>query len=119
MFEDSIGNLLGFAETIFCGEYSLSKNLVDNLSFDNIFIECDIAQGMIFKGKRTHIIHNITLDLSPGNKYIEKIRGGILLYMMESKDVISSVIFKLKFENGILVSFNGQSVKFRLSIKKI
>ena len=74
---------------------------------------------MIFKGKRTHIIHNLTMDVSLGCKYIEKIRGGLLWYMMESKDVISSVNFKLKNENGNLVSFNGQSVNFILSIKEI
>ena len=39
--------------------------------------------------------------------------------MMESKDVISSICFKLKNENGSLVSFNGQSITFRLSIKEI
>ena len=38
--------------------------------------------------------------------------------MMESKDIISSTCFKLKNENGDLVSFNGQPVTFRLSIKK-
>ena len=39
--------------------------------------------------------------------------------MIESKDTISSICFKLKNENGNLVSFNGQSVTFKLSIKEI
>ena len=56
--DDSITNLLGFNRTTIYEEYKLSPNPVDILSFDNIFIECDIAQGMIFKGKRTGIIHN-------------------------------------------------------------
>ena len=51
VFDDSIGNLLGFNETILWEEYNLSHNPVDILSFDNIFIDTDIAQGMIFKGK--------------------------------------------------------------------
>ena len=34
---------------------------------------------------------------------------------MESRDIISSISFKLKNENNRLVSFNGQSVSFRLS----
>ena len=74
---------------------------------------------MIFKGKRTGIIHNFTMDVDPGYKYIEKFRGGIQWYMMEIKDFISSVNLKLKNENGNLVSFNGQSVTFRLSIKEV
>ena len=119
VFDDSIGNLLGFGETILWEEYNLSPNSVDILSFDNIFIETDIAQGIIFKGKRTGIIHNFTMDVDPGYKYIEKFRGGVMWYMMESKDIISSISFKLKNENSELVSFNGQSITFRLSIKEI
>ena len=115
---DSIGNLLGFSKTTIYEEYNISPNPVDIISFDNIFIECDIANGMIFKGKRTGIIHNFTMDVNPGYKYIEKFRGGVLWYMMESKDIISTICFKLKNENNQLVSFNGQSVTFRLSIKE-
>ena len=74
---------------------------------------------MIFKRKRSGIIHNLSMSVSPGYKYIEKLRGGIQWYMMDSKDIISSIFFRLKNENGILVSFNGQSVTFRLSIKEI
>ena len=117
--DDSIRDLLGFFKTKIFEGYNLSPNPVDILSFDNFFLECNIAQGMIFKGKRTGIIHNFTMDVDPGYKYIEKFRGGVLWYMMESKDIISSICFKLKYENGNLVSFNGQSVTFRLSIKEI
>ena len=70
---------------------------------------------MIFKGKRSGIIFNFTMDVHPGYKYIHKFQW----YMMESKDNISSICFKLKNENNELVSFNGQSVTFRLSIKEI
>ena len=38
---------------------------------------------------------------------------------MESKDIISSFCFKLKNENDQRVSFNGQSITFRLSIKEV
>ena len=117
--DDSIGNLLGFDKTSIYEEYNLSPKPVDILSFDNIFIECDIAQSMIFKGKRTGIIHNFTMDIDPGYKYVEKFRGGVMWYLMESKDIISSVCFKLKNENNQIVSFNGQSITFRLSIKEI
>ena len=116
---DSIGSLLGFNKRTIFEENNLSDNPVDILSFDNIFIECNISKGMFFKGKRSGIIHNLVMDVSPGYHYIEKFRGGVQWYMMESKDIISSVCFKLKNENGNLVSFIGQSVAFRLSIKEI
>ena len=117
--ENSIGKLLGCDETILYNEYNSSPNPVDILSFDNIFTHTDIAQGMIFKGKRSGINQNFTMDADPGYKYIEKFRGGLQWYMLNTKDFISSVNFKIKSENDELVSFNGQSITFRLSIKEI
>ena len=116
---DSIGSLLGFNKRSIYEEYNLSDNPVDILSFDNILIECDVAQGMIFKGKRSSIIQNFTMDVDPGYKYIEKFRGGVSWYMVDTSDFISSINLKLKNENGNLVSFTGQSVTFRLSIKEV
>ena len=56
------------------------------------------------------------MDVDTGYKYIEKFRRGIISYMMSSNDYISKINFKLKKDNGELVSFNGQSIIFRLSI---
>ena len=119
MFNNNIGNLLGFHETILWQEYNLSSNPVWNLSFDNSFLECDVAKGRIFKGRRSGIIHNFTMDVDPRNKYIEKFRGSNQWYMMENKDLISSNSFKLKYEKIQLVSFNGLSISFGFSIKEI
>ena len=66
--DDSIRDLLGFNQTIIFEEYNLSPNPVDILSFDNIFLECNIAQSMIFRGKRSGIIHNFDMDVDPGYK---------------------------------------------------
>ena len=74
---------------------------------------------MICKQKRCGIIHNWTLTVNPGYKYVESFAGGTTWYMMETKGVISSISFKLKNENNELVSFNGQSISFRISIKEI
>ena len=74
---------------------------------------------MIFKGRRTGIIHNWAMTVDPGNKYVKRFSVGISWYMMESKDFISSINFKLKNENSKLVSLNEQSVTFGLSIKEV
>ena len=57
------------------------------------------------------------MDVDPGYKYIQKIGGGVQWYMMELKDFMSSINFKSKTENGNFVSFNGQSMTFRLSVR--
>ena len=94
VFNDSIRNLLGFIETILYKEFNPSPKPVDILSFDNIFLECDIAQGLIFRGKRSGMIHNLTMDVSPAYKNIQKNRGGVQWYMMETKSVNSRLCFK-------------------------
>ena len=119
IFDDSIRDLLGFNARTLYEDYNPSPNPVDILSFDNIFLECDIAQGMIFKGRRSGLIHNWTMTVNPEFKYVESFTGGITWYMLLSKDIISSICFKLKNENNQIVSFNGQSITFRLSIKEI
>ena len=116
VYDDSIRNLLGFHETMLFKEYTLSDNPVDILSFDNIFIHTDIAKGMIPKIKRSGTIHNFTMDVDPGYKNIDRFRGGVQWYMMESKNIISSLCFKLKNANNELVSFNGQNIYFTLSV---
>ena len=90
VFNDSIRNLLGFYQTILFKEYNLSPFPVDILTFDNIFLECDIAKGMTFEGKRSGIVHNFTMDVDLGYKDIELFSGGNTWYMTETKDVISS-----------------------------
>ena len=90
MFDDIIKDLLGFNARTINEKYTPSDHPVDILSFDNIFLECNIAQGMIFRGKRSGLIRNFTIDVDPGYKYNEKFRGGVQWYMMESKDIISS-----------------------------
>ena len=125
--DDSIRGLLGFNKTTIYEEYSLSPNPVDILSFDNIFLECDIAQSMIFKGETSGTVHNFAMDVDPGYKYIEKIRGGVQWYMMETKDILSSICFKLKkmkitnsYHSAVKVSlFDYQSRIFKRWIHTI
>ena len=66
MFDDSMRDLLGFNARTLYEEYNLSPNPFDILSFDSIFLECDIAHGMIFKGKRSRINHNFAMDVDLG-----------------------------------------------------
>ena len=68
IFDDSVRNLLGFHAILLYEAYNLSRDRVVILSFDNIFIHTDIAQGMIFKSKTSGINHNLTMDVNPGYK---------------------------------------------------
>ena len=53
---------------------NLSPSPVDCLSFGKCFLECDIVKGMIFKGRRSGVIHNWTMTVDPGYKYVENLQ---------------------------------------------
>ena len=52
-------------------------------------------------------------------KYVKKFQRGNIWYMMESKDFVSKIRFEFKNEIGNLISFNGQNITFKLSIKEV
>ena len=90
MFDDSIRDILGFNATTLYEEYNFSPDPVDIISFNSIFNETNIPKRTIFKGKRSGIIMNFTMSVSPGYKYICRFEGSVPWYMMESKDIISN-----------------------------
>ena len=94
MFDDSIKDLLGFHAITLYEKYNLPANPVDVLSFDIIFLECDIARGMIFKGRKSNIIHNWTMTVDSGYKYVQKIFWRYQLVY----DAIKTHYFKYLFQ---------------------
>ena len=98
--DDCKRNLLGFnASTI----YEECNHLLIRLRFYHLiifFLECNIAQGMIFKSKRSGIFQNFTVDVDPVYKYIKKLRGGVQWFMLDIKCFVSSISFKLKNETN-------------------
>ena len=62
---DNIRNLLGFNGTTLYEKYNLLPNIADILSIDIFFLETVIAEVLIFKGKRSGILHNWTETVDP------------------------------------------------------
>ena len=88
------------------------------MSIDKFSLETDNAQVIFFKGKRIGILFNYTTTINPGYKFVEKLHGETKWYMMENKDFVSNISFISKNENGNLVSFNGRSDIFEISIEQ-
>ena len=72
---DSIGDILSFDPVAIYEQFNLSHNPVEILSFDNVFLGSDIAQRMIPQAKRLGTIHVLTMDIDPGYKTINNLRG--------------------------------------------
>ena len=84
--DDSIRDFLGSKPVLLHEEYNSSDSSLEFLSVDKISFELDFAQDMIFKGRRSGIFRNFTLDVDPAYKNSERFRGGVHWYMMQSKD---------------------------------
>ena len=41
---------------------------------------------MIFRGKRSTVVRNLTMIVDPGYKYFKNFRGGVQWYIIGSKD---------------------------------
>ena len=117
--DDTLRDRLGFEPKMKHDDYNLSDYPVDILHFDKIFLETDVAQGLISKGTKSGINHNFMMDVDPGYKSLETFRGGVQWYMKVRKDFISNASFELKNKTDGLVSFKGHSITFRLSFKEI
>ena len=78
MHDDSIRDLLGFKPKIIHEEHNLSDYPVDILSFDNIFLECDTAKGMIYKEKRSGIFIILLRMLIRGSNTLKIIVEGCI-----------------------------------------
>ena len=78
--EANLRDVSGFKPRVIHEEYKVSQNPVDILSFDNSFLETEIANGTLIEGKLARVIHNFTMDLDPGYKYIEKFSGTTMAY---------------------------------------
>ena len=74
---DSLGDLLGFDLIVLNEQNNLSPKTVDKLLSEKNFLESNDAQGLTFKGRRSRVNCNSTMDVSPGYKYIEAFRRGV------------------------------------------
>ena len=87
--DNRVGDIIGLDSVVNFYKPILSHKPVDILSFDNTFLETDIAQGIISKGERSEINPNFTMDLDLWYKFIETFWGGMQWCVMDSKDFIS------------------------------
>ena len=68
-------------------EYNLLPNPVDILSLDSIFLQCNIAQGKSFQGKRSGIFQDFTMDHNPCYENIGYKDNGICLQLKTSSQI--------------------------------
>ena len=84
-----------------------------------MFLSKLTSPGNTFIDKGTALINFFTRDGDPRYEDNEKVRGSVKWCTMQAKDFFSKISFELENENGNLVSFNGQSIASRISVKEI
>ena len=100
-------------------EYDVSDKQADVIFLDKVKREKNIVKGMISETKRSGVIRNFRTGVDPGCDDMENNTSGLIWNMMENKDNLSSMTFKLQNENGKLVTCDGPDFTFRSTIKRI
>ena len=59
-------------------DYKLSANPADLVTFGKKFPGNCFCPGNDFKSKRSRIFHYFTMNVDPGNNYVENFHGGIV-----------------------------------------
>ena len=114
---NSLASLFGFVPQILTGSYNTSEDKVNIISFNNVFIYCDIVRGSYLNGIRTHILHSFSLNVSPGFRFVDKFYGGISYKgIINSKEQITLIKFYVRDDNGKALDFQGEELTFKVKI---
>jgi len=114
--EDTIGRLLGFSrKKLSLNKWHTSDLFVDINKINIIRVECNIISGTYIDGKEAHILHEFSINVSPGYKIIEVPKN--VIYLPVTVNQISSITIKLLDQNGNLINFRGEAITIRLHLK--
>ena len=93
MHKDTLRNLTGLVQLYYMKNTTHQMNML--IHFQLIIFSAKLnIHGIIFEGKRSGEVHNFTTIVSPVHKNIEKFRGGIPWFMIDTKHFTSKINFR-------------------------
>lgn len=112
----SFGNLLGF-DSIIDSNTLESKNPINILQINSIFIKTNLTETSIYNEKSFPFIYSFFPNALPGDKIIET--PNVLIYHRLINKSLHNFEISLVDENDKLIDFNGETVTIRLHIRKV
>lgn len=116
--KDSLGNLLGFKDTILKAHKThISDFPAKILKVNALCVYCNIVTGSYKNGSPVHVIHQFFPTVPPGYKIVERPLN--VIYLPINTKQIDEIIVKITDQEGNIVSFRGEEVGVRLHLKKV
>lgn len=114
--KSSIGSLLGFSRKVLePGTEHYSDKTIDITKINTVIVECNIVCGSYINNMSTHILHQFSLNVSPGYKITET--PTTVIYLPVNSRTINSLILKVVDQDGNLINFRGEKITIRLHLK--
>lgn len=113
---NSIGSLLGFSNKKLAANKLHESDLYVNINRVNIVrIECNLIDETYINNRPAHILHEFSVNVSPGYKIVEVPRN--VIYLPVNAKRISSITLNLLDQDGNLINFRGETITVRLHLK--
>jgi hypothetical protein len=90
---------------------------VDINQINIIRVECNIIDRTYINGEHAHILHEFSIDVSPGYKLIQVPQN--VIYLPINVKRISLLSIRLLDQNSNLINFRGETVTVRLHLKPV
>lgn len=114
--ERSIGPLLGFSNKVLQqGMEHFSDRTIDITKINTVIIECNIVCGSFINNTSAHILHQFSLNVSPGYKITEAPAN--VIYLPVNLKTINSIVLKVVDQDGNLINFRGEKISIRIHLK--
>lgn len=114
--ERSIGSLLGFSKRVLQPDVEhFSDKPIDITKINTIIVESNIVSGSFINDTSAHILHQFSLNVSPGYKITEAPAN--VIYLPVRSKTINSIALKVVDQDGNLINFRGEKISVRLHLK--
>lgn len=112
----SIGSLLGFSKRVLePGIEHYSDKTIDITKINTVIVECNIVSGSYINNTSAHILHQFSLNVSPGYKITEAPTN--VIYLPVNSRIINNIVLKVVDQDGNLINFRGEKITIRLHLK--
>ena len=112
----SLANLLGFNTTVLSAGTYVSPNIVNILTVNSIFVNCNIISGSYNNGALSTVLYSYFPSVGPGFKINERPVNAVYLPLISNH--ITSVRIWITDQDGNIMNFQKEIHTIRIEIKK-
>ena len=112
----SLANLLGFNTTLLTAGTYISPNIVNILTVNSIFVNCNIISGSYTNGGLSTVLYSYFPSVGPGYKIIQTPVNAVYLPLISNN--VTSVRIWITDQNGNILNFQNEYHTIRLEIRR-